>query len=220
MNMKRTALAALMGALCGVGQVWAADPNSDAFTIRITPSVDYGVDVDTATTQLAGDGGPLGLGSAHALSLNSTYYFVSPATVTVLGNFSNQEVSVSAAGLDTWLVDADEAIELNRVQLYALFTTNKSSRPLETEFGSDAARHQVTGSAQFAGETSGSETNVRATNRYEIANGDMTGGADMDGLSVSNLRQLWLRLDTPSETSVDTEQKVQVTVTAASGVTN
>ncbi|MBI4424964.1 MAG: hypothetical protein HY554_14625 [Elusimicrobia bacterium] len=202
----------------GAGGAWA-DPNQndadlDQLTIRLTPNVDYGVDIDTGTTRF-----DVGTDLNIALSLNATHYFISPATVTILGNFSNQEVKLKAAGLDNWTVDNDEVIGHNEVQLYALFAVNKSSRPLESEFGGDSGRHQVKTTDTFAGETSGTEDNAGADNYYEIPVA-MTGGADMDNLQVTNTRQLWLRLDTPAVSNYDTDERIQVTVTAAVGTTN
>ena len=194
---------------------WALDPDSDAFTIRITPNLDYGIDVDTATTQFDTGDPPGDLDVT--LSLGATNFFISPATVTVKGNFNNQEVYVRAVALDNWTVDADETADLNQVQLYGLFTVNKTSAPLLAEFGSDSARHLIAGSAQYAGEPQGSETNTRTANRYEIANGDMTSGTDMDGLTVGTIKQLWLRVDSPPTSDYDTAQRFQVIVTADSG---
>ncbi len=197
-------------------RAWAADPDTDAFTIRITPSVDYGVDVDTATTQF--DTGDVAGDLDVTLSVGGTNYFIAPATVTVKGNFNNQELYLRAVGLDNWTVDADETAQANAVQLYGLFAVDKSSRPLEAEFASDTARHLITQTAQYAGEDSGTENNDRTDNRYEIANGDMTSGTNMDGLTVNTIKQLWLRVDSPAATDFVTAQQIQVIVSADSGV--
>ena len=67
----------------------------------------------------------------------------------------------------------------------------------------------------------GTETpGVDTTNLFKIEDGTMLSGANMDGLAVSDQRQLWLRLDTPSDTTVSAAQEIQVTVTAVTGVTN
>jgi hypothetical protein len=215
-------LGLVMGLVLGaaVGQAWA-DPNTsndkDSLTITIQPNVDLGVDVDTTTTKFVTAGGNL----TGTMALGATDYLVSPASVTILGNFSNQEVQVEAAGLDSWTVDADETAAQNQVQVYALFAVNKTSRPVEAEFGSDSARHLVTGAAQTAGEAVGAaENGDRTDNRYEIPVADMTSGTDMDGLAVGTLKQLWLRLDAPPSTTSDENQRVVVTLTAVNGRLN
>ncbi|MEK7745667.1 MAG: hypothetical protein AAB576_03300 [Elusimicrobiota bacterium] len=201
-----------------VGQAWA-DPNTsndkDSLTITIQPNVDLGVDVDTGTTKFVTAGGNL----TGTMALGATDYLVSPASVTILGNFNNQEVELAASGLDTWGIDADEAAEADKVQLYALFAVNKTSRPVEGEFGQGAdARHLVTG-AKMAGETlAGVENNDLTGNQFEIANADMTSGTNMDALTVGTLKQLWLRLDAPPTTTSDENQRIVVTLTAKSGL--
>ncbi|MFA6093271.1 MAG: hypothetical protein WC986_10005 [Elusimicrobiota bacterium] len=214
--MKKAAgfLAALALALACQGLAQAAV--SDSLSITVTPSVTMGVDVDTATTRMSLIASPGDM--TLTMAPGATAYFVSPASVTVLGNFNNQELQLQAAALNNWTIDADEVASQDAVQLYALFASNKSSAPVEAEFGSDSSRHLLTTSAQLAGEAFGSETNVRATNYYEIANGDMSGGADIDDLTVAALRQLWLRVDAPPMTTYSTNQAFIVTLTAVSGM--
>jgi hypothetical protein len=48
----------------------------------------------------------------------------------------------------------------------------------------------------------------------------MLSGANMDGLGVGAIRQLWLRFDMPPYTSSDENQRIQLTVTAVKGNTN
>jgi hypothetical protein len=214
------AVLALLAALSPLAAFADPDPSndSDVLTISLTPAIDLGVDIDTSTVRFSDSDAPGTL--SLTLPLGATAYFISPATMTVLGNFNNQEVQLQAAGIDQWTVDGDETANADALQLYALFAVNKASNPVEAEFGSDAGRHLVTGSAQTAGETQGSESNLRASNRYEIANGDMTDGADVDNLTVGTVRQLWLRLDLPPLSGVATEQRVVLTVTAVNGRTN
>ncbi len=207
-----------MALVLASGAVWADDQDSDSLTITITPSVDFGVDLDTGTTEL--DGTLLSV--AKALTLNTTAFLTSPATMTILGDFNNQEVSVQAVGLDTWTVDTDENIGLDEVQVYALFTNTsrgEGDTPSEADFdqGSDG-RHLVTGTPVFAGEVS--ENDLDDDNNYEYV-GLAPGGIDMDNMQVGDKRHLWLRLDTPGTTSVSgTDQRIQITLTAESGVVN
>ncbi|MFA6093267.1 MAG: hypothetical protein WC986_09985 [Elusimicrobiota bacterium] len=216
-TMKRVTglLAGLALGLLLLGSAQAAV--SDSLSITITPSVTMGVDVDTATTRFTG--GAIG-DMTLSMAPGATAYFVSPASVTVQGDFNNQELQLQAAALNNWTIDGDEVADQDAVQLYALFATSKSSAPLEAEFGSDGARHLLTTGVQVAGETSGSETNVRSTNRYEINNGDMDSGANMDDMTVGSLRQLWLRVDAPPTTTYSAAQAFVVTLTAVSGVSN
>ena len=210
-----------MGSLALWGAVDArADTNtgndSDSLTITMTPSVDLGVDVDTATAVMEG-----GTDLSVSVALGATAYMTSPAAVTILGNFNNQEVELSAAGLDSWTVDEDEVAEKNKVQVYALFAVAKASRPVELEFGQgEDGRHQVTGSAAKAGEPQGAEDDSDTDNQYEIAGGDMLDGTSMDNLAVGTQKQLWIRVDAPPESDWDLAQQVQVTLTAVTGRLN
>ena len=107
-----------MAMVFAVGNVMAADPDKDSLTITITPSVDYGVDIDTATAALVGS-----TDLTLTASLNQSIYMGTPATVDINGNFENQEVHLTAEGLDTWGVDNDDGSqETDFVQVYALFS--------------------------------------------------------------------------------------------------
>ncbi|MBI4424018.1 MAG: hypothetical protein HY554_09845, partial [Elusimicrobia bacterium] len=44
-------LAAVVVMGSAAGGAWALDPDADQMTIRITPNVDYGINLDTATAQ-------------------------------------------------------------------------------------------------------------------------------------------------------------------------
>jgi len=212
-------LAAALAVAVAGGAATAADTDTDSLTITITPVVDLGVDLDTTSAKMV-NGTGLNLPS---VTLGSTEYMDIPAMMTIKGNYNNQEVKVSAAGLDTWQIDEDEDIEADKVQVYALFTLGlpENGSPTEAEFGSDSARHLVKtlANAEVAGEDLGFEEDLRTNNYYEIANGALSGGVNMDGLTVGTARQLWLRVDTPAESSVDETQaqEIQVTVTAVSG---
>ncbi|MFA6028722.1 MAG: hypothetical protein WC969_02580 [Elusimicrobiota bacterium] len=211
-------------ALLGAGGALAADTNplndSDSLTITITPATDLGVDVDTTTTRFSAADTPGTM--SLSLALGATAYFVSPATVTILGNFNNQEVELKAQALDQWTVDADDVVnETNAAQLYALFAQDKDAHPDEAEFQQgDDGRHMVRTAPAVAGEPDGAEDDTLAANTYEINNGDMPNGADMDNLPVNTVRQLWLRLDAPTFSDWSGVQRFVVTLTAVTGVTN
>lgn len=226
---KRTLTGALLSAalmLLGAYGARAADTNplndSDTLMITITPATDLGVDVDTATTRFSETDTPGTM--SLSLALGATAYFVSPATVTILGNFNNQEVQLQAAALNNWTVDTDQVAKANAVQLFALFGSDvgMTAHPSEAEFDSDSGRHQVTGTPQVAGQITTDEaaSTIRNSNRYEINDGSMTGWGEMDNLTVGALRQLWLRVDAPPQSSYSGDQRVQVTLTAVSGAAN
>jgi hypothetical protein len=212
-------LAMSLLALVGVRAAWAVEEqNSDSLTITITPLKDMGVNVDTATVKFALSDTPGDL--TVSMMMDAIAYFISPATVTILGNYNNQEVQLSATGLDSWTVDNDETAETNQVQLYALFSVDKASRPVEDEFGGYGGRNQVTPGQAIAGEPDADENNGSATNKYEIADGEMQSGTDMDNLVVGAVKQLWMRVDAPPSSDYEGIQRVQVTLTAVSGRDN
>ena len=232
MKTKRMKWLAALGGALGLG--WAGNASayvpvwvsSDSLTITITPTTDLGVDVDTTTTRLNDTDTPGTM--SLSMQLGATAYFVSPATVTILGTFNNQEVQLKAACLDSWAIDADETAEADKVQVYALFSTLDNSVPTEAQFaqGGDY-RHLVTGTPKWAGESLGSENNDTTDNVFEIPSSlpfsggteaGVGGGSDMDRLQVGNIRQLYLRVDAPPSSSVSAEQEIQVTLTADSGV--
>jgi hypothetical protein len=141
--------------------------------------------------------------------------------VTILGNYNNQEVQLSAACLDSWAIDTDEIAKADKVQLYALFSVNKASRPVELEFGQGAdRRHLVTSAVKVAGEAQGSEVDANTGNQFEIAAANaMTGGTSMDNLPVGAQKQLWMRVDAPPTSNSEDQQRLMVTLTAVNGKT-
>jgi hypothetical protein len=214
-------LAMSLLALWGAQTARAADEqNSDSLTITITPTTDLGVDVDTTTTRFTLTDTPGTM--ALTMQLNDKAYFVSPATVTILGNYNNQEVQLSAVALNSWTVDTDEVDEADQVQLYALFAADKGAHPTDADFdqGTDG-RHQVKGAAKMAGETVvGVENNDLTGNQFEIADASMAQGTDMDNLAVGAVKQLWLRVNTPLTSTTEEAVSVTITLTAMTGKTN
>lgn len=203
--MKRLGpLLLLVSALLGTGRgsAWA-DRNPandfDSLTLTIHQIVDLGVDIDTAAVTLD-----------FTLPMGSTDYTLTPATVTILGTVQPQELDVSAQNMsvpaDAWTIDADELAAEDELQLYALFSVGRSSRPLEAEFA--GTKNLVTSTVKRAGTLSGSGANGN------FENNAMTGGADMDGLNVNVQRQLWLRMDTPPTTTKIVDQLITITISA------
>lgn len=178
----------------------AEDPanNSDSITVRITPVVDVGVEIDTAAVNLS-----------YILDLGATQYTLTPATVTILGNVNPQELDISAANISAspiWLLDSDELAALDELQLYALFSVGRSTQPLEAEFS--GAKNLVTTAVKRAGQQGGDGGN------QNFENNGMLGGADMDRMNVGTQRQLWFRMDMPPLTSTTDDQDIQITITA------
>ncbi len=209
--------AGVLALTLGAGRAYAdANPanNSDTITIKITPNVDFGLSLNVGPAVMEN-----GVGLSVTAGLNTSQFLSDAATLDILGDFNNQEVSVLAAGLDTWGVDTDETGSQDQVIVYALFSaTAKASRPSSAEFEEGTARHHVTGTAKFAGEASGTEGNVGTDNTFEHYT--MSSSADMDNLAVSASRSLWLQLDMPTSTTVTADQRIQVTLSADTGVTN
>jgi hypothetical protein len=224
----KTGLGLLAGllAMAMATAAWGADQDSDSLTITVTPTVDIGVNVDTGTARfdVADSPGDLDI----TMALGATSYLVSPASVTILGSFNNQEVELQALALDSWAIDEDEVAEAEQVQIYALFASNKAAAPTEAQFGqavvAGEGRHLIVNTVgKVAGEPSGAGEDNGATpsdNTFEIADGSMTGGANMDDLMVGNLRQLWLRVDAPPMSDTEDPQRLVITLTAKKGTTN
>lgn len=200
-KLPRLLLAAAL-ALCLFPRSARADTDpsndSDSLIIRITPRVDFGVAIDTADVNLN-----------FTLDMGATDFTVSPTTITILGNIQPQELDIQAANISAspvWTLDADETAELDQVQIYSLFSVNRSSEPLQVEF--DGAKNLVTGAVKRAGVFAGSAANGN------FENNQMLGETDMDDLNVGDERQLWFRIDTPPYTSTTQDQDIQITITA------
>lgn len=197
---RRLLAAALLFCLALPSLSLAADPvpsnDEDSLTIRINPVIDMGVEIDTAAVTLDFVG-----------ALGTTFYTLTPATVTIVGNIQPQELDLVGQALDTWTLDADEAVGTDQLQLYGLFASGRQSPPSEAEFS--GVKNLITGSAKRAGTSPG----AGADGGFE--NDSMSGAADMDNILLSApARQLWLRMDTPAWSTTDAEQKFTITINA------
>jgi len=198
----RSLLLAVLVPFCALVPDVAADSDpsndSDALTLTITPVVDIGVDIATGSVDLD-----------FTLPLGATDYTLLPATVTVLGNARFQELELSAQNLNaspSWSLDEDEAVGADQLQLYGLFSVDRSSNPLEAEFS--GVKNLLTGTPKRAG-FAGSDGPDG-----DFENSQMTGAADMDRMTPTSQRQLWFRLDTPPLSSTDEQQRIQIVITA------
>lgn len=200
--MKRFFLPAALLALSLFTTPAFADPNPsndlDSIVVRIQPAADLGVSIDTANVTLD-----------FTLDMGATQYTLTPATVTILGTISPQELNIQGGNNSAnpqWLLDTDETAAIDELQLYALFATGRTAPPSEAEFA--GTKNLITTTLTRVGTSGGSAANQN----YE--NNVMSGGADMDSLAVGTQRQLWLRMDVPPYTSVTTQQSFTVTLTA------
>lgn len=199
----------------------AADPDAASLTIRITPNVDYGVQIDTATYDSGGDG-YISLGT---VDLYASTWTVRPATVTILGNVgtaganTGQELDLSAAIASAgtaWTFDATPSTDatngaVDELAMYALFSeTTLSAAPGGDDFANGTADASYASGSQRAG-----AANPNNGDKYEYQGGTI----DMDNLSPSDQSHLWLFFRLPSTTSDTQAQDVTVTLTAVSAGT-
>ena len=212
-----TVLAA-MALTLGMGDIaHALDPissnNTITFIIRIQPNVDLGVSVDTSGAGWI-DGGNLDTNS----DLAATNSLVTGVRLQVIGNFDNQEWELSAAGNDTWTLDSDATPNQDALQLYAMIGADQSVAPAASVYETPAVTtHLVTTTLQLAGQAVVDEGG-NINHLHEFVTGAAPQYADIDGMATSTFRRLWLRADTPPQTTTDLEQSFTITVTAKTGV--
>lgn len=178
----------------------AADPsnNFDSLVVRIRPAADLGVTIDTNSVTLD-----------FTMNMGATAYTLTPATVTIVGTIAPQELDIQGGNNSAdpqWSLDADETAGIDEFQLYALFASGRTAPPSEAEFS--GTKNLITTTLTRIGTAGGAAANQN----YE--NNVMSGGADMDSMSIGTQRQLWFRMDAPPYTSTTSEQSFTVTVTA------
>ncbi len=216
-------LAGLLVTVLFAGRAWAdSDPSNDAdsITVRITPNVDFGVDIDSAALQ---SGGLIDLGIVNLFASTQT---VTPATVTIRGNITSsgggtgQELDVSGTiasqgGGASWTFDLSPSThgtsgELDALATYILFSdTALSTAPNGDEFSVSAA--EFTGTTLRAGGAGG----VSGT-KFEKTDAGVT---DMDDMSPDEKRHLWLFFRLPDQTTSGDSQDVTITLTAVNAST-
>ena len=158
--------------------------NVTALTVLITPNVDRGVEISSGNVHLD-------LGN---VDLNASTYTVRPATVTIVGTASTSELTLAAAIGGGWNFDADP-LDANSDQLatWALFSSIAiTSPPVSNDFtifNSTINSNSTTQSAAQVGD---------ALSRYE---GNWS-GSDMDSMAPQAKRHLWIKMRTPSDTTV------------------
>ncbi len=211
-KMSAVLIGLLMMFASGTGWSTADSTNdSDSLTIRITPNVDKGVQIDTGTYD---SGGYISLGT---VDLYKSTFTVRPATVTILGNLgssglnSGQELDVSGTITGGWTFDTtpdvaeDTGGELDALAVYLLFSdTTLGAAPSAVEF--DSGSGAFNGTSTRAGGSSGNGA------IFEHAG---TGSTDMDDLSAGDTMHLWLYFRLPSQTSTGSAQDVMITLSVA-----
>ena len=211
-----TTLMAAMFAFGGLVPAVHADPvasnDSGQFIIRIFPNIDLGIVVDTVEAAWA-DGGSLDLTGA---TMDTAFVMFTGVTLQVVGNFDNQEVTLEAAGNNTWGLDTDATARADLLRLYAMAGEYQLTAPAQADF--DGVGNLITTSPQAVGQAVGDETG-NSNHIYELDEADAQYD-DMDGMIVGTFRTLWLRADTPLSTTSDEIQRFTITVTAVSGTTN
>ena len=217
MNAKKTMKGVLAGlavlALTVTG-AYALDPeasnNSASFQIRITPNVDLGVTVDTNGAAWSGDTDlytDMALGDARVLQTG--------VRVVIAGNFQKQEIALQATNIDVWVLDTTEGGTEDELRLYAMVGADQlADVPLAAAIS--GAGNLLTISSIRAGQPQGSESGDGG-HTYEFLTGAGARYADVDDMAVSTARRLWLHVGTPPSTTVDSQQKFTITVTAVTG---
>ena len=195
----------VVGSLVEEAQASAFSTNNvSMINVRITPNVDRGVEIDSNTVSL-------NLGTVDA---NVSTKTVSPATVTIAGNFASSElvmqatVTAETAGNPSWTFDNDPTSgETDVLAAWGLFTAvTITSAPIDTDFqiyNATATTTMGDGTNAEVGDTAG---------RFEGS----WGGSDMDAMAAGTKRHFWIRLRTPSSFTTNVgEQRVRYTMTVA-----
>lgn len=183
--------------------------DSGAFTVRLTPNVDLGVIVDTTGAAWAGSAD-----LDAALAMNAESVLGTGVKLTLVGTFNLQELTLEAAALDTWTLDADETPTNDRLRLYGLVGANQASAPASSLFNGTA--NLVTALPLRAGQAQADEGG-NTNHAYEFSSSEAPQYADVDDMAVGAERRLWLRVNTPPQTSSEAQQRFVLTVTAVSG---
>jgi hypothetical protein len=214
MNIKKLMAAMTVAAGLLTAASARADSNpandSDVFTVRLTPNVDLGVIVDTTGSNWAGSGNldvTMDLAADHVLD--------NPVYVEMAGNFNNQELALTGANLNTWVLDTDEVDVVDQMRLYGMFglLPFNTAQPVAADF--NGTNNLITTSQKRAGQPQANEAgNTNHTFEFSTGHDEYI---DVDGMSPADVRALWLRATTPAESSTDMQAAFTVTVTAVTG---
>jgi len=214
-TMKTMMTAAALALMTATFAYADANPANDSgsFTVRITPNVDLGVIVDTTGANWVGASTTL---EDLTSDLGTDTLLQAPVGIAMAGNFANQELTLSGAALNTWQLDTDEVDVEDQMRLYGMFGVSPvvSGSPIVGDFSGTG--NLITGSVTRAGQAQADEGG-NTNHAYELLTGNAE-YADVDGMSATATRKLWLRARTPSSTSTGGQASFTVTVTAVTGV--
>ena len=171
--------------LLGLGGT-AKAASTDTIQLLVTPGVTYSVTITSADANVAYDFG--------TVNLNMSTRSERAAVVTNSGNISSRW-QVSAQGMDTWTL-ANSTSAQNAAVLKALFNSRNGAQPTNANFDT------VNGSTLAVATQYADNTNLSTTN------------AIMSSIAVNAQRDLYFMLHTPNSSSVATQQKFAVYVTA------
>ena len=213
MKTVKTAMLTAALALTTAGLAHAADTNpandSGSFTVRITPNVDLGVTVDTTGANWAGVSTTLDV----AQDLASDVLLDAPVNIAMAGNMNNQELTLTGVALNTWVLDTDELDRIDQVRLYALFSeVALGASPAVGAFA--GAQNLIKIAATRAGQA---QVDEGTDNNHVYERSNVNALSDVDGMSATATRKLWLRSTTPSTSSTDQQAAFTVIVTAVTG---
>ena len=186
MQMKRVVLGALLGLglLLGVNQAQAA--STDTIQLRVTPSVVYSVQITSADVGTYYNFGTVGL--------NMTTLSERPAIVTNNGNVVS-EWQVSAYNEDSWTLGTATG-GTDASVLKALFEYRNGATPT-------SANYNTVNGSTLTSSAVAAENSDLSTNNAIVSN-----------IPVSAQRDLYFMFHTPVYSSVGTEQKFRVYITA------
>ena len=218
MKTLKAALAAAVLALMTATLARAdANPANDSgsFTVRITPTVDLGVVVDTSGANWVGTSATL---EDLTSNLGTDTLLEGPIGISMAGNFTKQELTLTGAALNTWQLDTDEVDVQDQLRLYALFGRfSHVGSPPQAAF--DGVTNLITTSAGQAGQAQANEAGDTG-HKYELPTTGQAEYADVDDMLPTATRRLWLRVRTPSLSSTEGQASFTVTVTAVNGAAN
>lgn len=208
MKGKMKALTALIAlVVCGAAKGWSA--SVDSLTITVTPNVSYGVLIDTGNAAVTA-----------TLAPGSTFQTMSPATVTIQGNWATQALNVGGqvtASGTPWSFDVNGSTIAgtggqDQLAMFLLFTsTTVGSAPGGDMFAASVGTpdSKLINDAGASGITRAGGLN---SSRYTPTAGEMR------YMSPGTRRHLWYFMRVPKLMSTSEQQKVIVTLTAVPGV--
>ena len=132
------------------------------------------------------------------------------------GNFNNQELTLTGVALDTWVLDTDEIDVVDQMRLYGTFGMEPffAGTPDAVDF---TAADLITTVAKRAGQPQADEDLGNDLNQVYELPGAHAESEEVDHMSATATRSLWLRARTPSTASTDQQARFTVIVTAVTG---